>query len=268
MKDPVYQALSEVKMGSAGQIVHDHSVQVAELLLITAIKNRRDIVLDGTMSWAPFVEQTIAMVRDNTHTYKRGPGYIVNKEDGTVAKELYWEVESECEPKIPYRIELVGVTVDPYVAVRRGFIRKLLTGRGVPVRGQLKSHQLFSKNFKEYVNLFDSVKLYDNNTRKDTNEPLLIAWKDKIGSELEFKLPEYDRFLDKIHINPDANDIHHLYKQGHEPLDLIQRSDECEKQFLQLREQIFFNRAAYTLCYIKYNEHELYHNPNKNETNN
>lgn len=27
------------------------------------------------MMWAPFVEQTIAMVRDHKRVYRRGPGY-------------------------------------------------------------------------------------------------------------------------------------------------------------------------------------------------
>ncbi len=41
---------------------------------------RQDVIFDGTMMWAPFVEQTIAMVRDHRHKYRRGPGY--HKSDG------------------------------------------------------------------------------------------------------------------------------------------------------------------------------------------
>lgn len=33
------------------------------------------------MTWAPFVEQTIAMVRDHHNSYRRGPGYY-HDEDG------------------------------------------------------------------------------------------------------------------------------------------------------------------------------------------
>ena len=40
----------------------------------------QDVIFDGTMMWAPFVEQTIAMVRDHRHKYRRGPGY--HKSDG------------------------------------------------------------------------------------------------------------------------------------------------------------------------------------------
>ena len=32
-------------------------------------------MFDGTMTWAPFVEQTISMVRDHQHNYRLGPGY-------------------------------------------------------------------------------------------------------------------------------------------------------------------------------------------------
>jgi hypothetical protein len=34
-----------------------------------------DIVYDGTLMWAPFVRQTVAMVRDTGHVYRHGPGY-------------------------------------------------------------------------------------------------------------------------------------------------------------------------------------------------
>ena len=40
-----------------------------------AVNQQRDIVFDGTMMWRAFVEQTIAMVRDHQHRYRRGPGY-------------------------------------------------------------------------------------------------------------------------------------------------------------------------------------------------
>ena len=39
------------------------------------IYRQKDVIFDGTMMWAPFVEQTIAMVRDHQRNYRRGPGY-------------------------------------------------------------------------------------------------------------------------------------------------------------------------------------------------
>lgn len=43
-------------------------------------------MFDGTMTWAPFVEQTIAMVRDHQHTYKRGPGYFTDEDGNTIER--------------------------------------------------------------------------------------------------------------------------------------------------------------------------------------
>ena len=38
------------------------------------------------MMWAPFVEQTIAMVRDYKRNYRRGPGYKQHP-DGSVTEQ-------------------------------------------------------------------------------------------------------------------------------------------------------------------------------------
>ena len=82
--------------------------------------------MDGTLSWVPFVVQTITMAR-NVHRrrYRMGEGYRL-KEDGTVI-ENYWERIKDEEPeqvggkkRKPYRIELVGVVCDAYLAVIRG----------------------------------------------------------------------------------------------------------------------------------------------------
>lgn len=112
--------------------VHQSSIDAASSLLVTALNEGRDVVMDGTLSWEPFVEQTIAMAR-NVHKcrYRMGVGYKV-AEDGTIT-ENYWEQVEEDEkedhqakenigsPKRkPYRIELVGVVCDAYLAVIRG----------------------------------------------------------------------------------------------------------------------------------------------------
>lgn len=81
--------------------------------------------MDGTLSWEPFVVQTITMARNiHRRRYRMGPGYQAAV-DGTVS-ENYWEqVEEEQEKdgtktRKPYRIELVGVVCDAYLAVIRG----------------------------------------------------------------------------------------------------------------------------------------------------
>lgn len=95
--------------------MHEYSTNAAEGMLVSAINDQKDIVFDGTMTWLPFVEQTIAMVRDHQHNYRRGPGYYHDAQ-GKI-HEKYWEIDPDRPvapgSKIPYRIELIGVTCDP-----------------------------------------------------------------------------------------------------------------------------------------------------------
>lgn len=104
--------------------VHQSSTDAASSLLVTALNEGRDVIMDGTFSWEPFVEQTIAMARNVHKTrYRMGLGYKVD-ENGTI-HENYWEEEKEltleeASNRRPYRIELVGVVCDAYLAVVRG----------------------------------------------------------------------------------------------------------------------------------------------------
>lgn len=155
-----------------------------------AVNQQRDVVFDGTMTWAPFVQQTIAMVRDHKHNYRRGPGLFVDEEGTTFERypafglqwkrqsmcpafakapplygeRRYWEIDetsdADVSQKRPYRIELMGVTCDTGLAVARGIWRKIRSGRSVPVRSQLRSHRLFSRNFETFAGLVDAATLY------------------------------------------------------------------------------------------------------------
>lgn len=104
--------------------MHQSSTDAASSLLVTALNQGRDVLMDGTLSWEPFVERTIAMTRNvHKHQYRMGVGYKVD-EDGTIT-ENYWEQVQEQENadqkhRKPYRIELVGVVCDAYLAVVRG----------------------------------------------------------------------------------------------------------------------------------------------------
>ncbi|CAD7700223.1 unnamed protein product, partial [Ostreobium quekettii] len=116
-QDVVFQALSDRLGGdpAVSQLVHEYSTSNAEGMLVAAINSQRDVVFDGTMTWLPFVEQTIAMVRDHKHKYTRGVGWTQDA-DGNLREE-YWKVcegpGAEAQDSLPYRIELVGVTCDP-----------------------------------------------------------------------------------------------------------------------------------------------------------
>ncbi|KAG5075637.1 hypothetical protein JHK84_056868 [Glycine max] len=76
--------------------VHRSSTDAASSLLVTALNEGRDVIMDGTLSWEPFVEQTIAMARNvHKHRYRMGVGYKV-AEDGTIT-ENYWEQVNDAE---------------------------------------------------------------------------------------------------------------------------------------------------------------------------
>ncbi|KAJ6351338.1 hypothetical protein OIU78_007286 [Salix suchowensis] len=144
--DVIYRAISSMghhdDMLPTSELVHQSSTDAASSLLVTALNEGRDVIMDGTLSWEPFVEQTIAMARSvHKCRYRMGLGYR-KAEDGTVT-ENYWEkVEEEEEEdgqrsdnekgaladRKPYRIELVGVVCDPYLAVVRG-----ISGSGVVI---------------------------------------------------------------------------------------------------------------------------------------
>ncbi|GKV18753.1 hypothetical protein SLEP1_g29092 [Rubroshorea leprosula] len=80
-----------------------------------------------------------------------GVGYKVAK-DGTIT-ENYWEQVEEDDQeekengeianRKPYRVELVGVVCDPYLAVVRGIRRAILVRRAARLNSRLKSHKRF-----------------------------------------------------------------------------------------------------------------------------
>ena len=76
----------------------------------------------------------------------------------------YWEVDptdcETCQSHKPYRIEVIGVTCDPGLAVARGVWRKLRTGRSVRSATLLRSHRLFSEHFERTAHMVDVATLY------------------------------------------------------------------------------------------------------------
>jgi hypothetical protein len=68
--DVIYQTLQSMDdvVGTA-ELVQQFSTDAASSLLVAALNEGRDIIFDGTMSWEPYVLQTIAMVRDVHRRY-------------------------------------------------------------------------------------------------------------------------------------------------------------------------------------------------------
>ncbi|XP_024009155.1 uncharacterized protein LOC18994438 isoform X2 [Eutrema salsugineum] len=214
--DVIYRALSSRghhdDMLQTAELVHQSSTDAASSLLVTALNEGRDVIMDGTLSWEPFVEQMITMAR-NVHKqrYRMGAGYKVS-EDGTTTEE-YWRIQEtddngKQQNLKPYRIELVGVVCDAYLAVARGIRRALMVKRAVRVKSQLKSHKSFAVAFPKYCELVDNARLYCTNAVG--GPPRLIAW--KAGDSKLLVDPEDIECLKRVsNLNPDAVSIHELY---------------------------------------------------------
>ncbi|XP_022854146.1 uncharacterized protein LOC111375540 isoform X2 [Olea europaea var. sylvestris] len=216
--DVIYKALcsrGHHDMLQTAELVHQSSTDAASSLLVTALNEGRDVIMDGTLSWVPFVVQTITMAR-NVHRrrYRMGDGYKVD-EDGTIT-EKYWEqIDEEQEQdgtkkRRPYRIELVGVVCDAYLAVIRGIRRAIMCRRAVRVNSQLKSHKRFADAFTTYCQLVDNARLYSTNALE--GPPKLIGWKDKDKTLLVD--PDEISCLKKVgRLNDAADSIFELYKR-------------------------------------------------------
>ncbi|KAG8062788.1 hypothetical protein GUJ93_ZPchr0003g16619 [Zizania palustris] len=216
--DVIYRAISSMghhnDMLQTAELVHQSSTDAASSLLVTALNEGRDVILDGTLSWEPFVEQTVAMARDvHRRRYRMGPGYKVDPETGAVTEE-YWEPDDAAAPapmdRRPYRIEVVGVVCDAYLAVARGIRRAIMVGRAVRVKSQLMSHKRFAAAFQRYIHLVDGARLYSTSSlgsaqliaRKDGNSSLLVE-------------PREFGCLDKVSsLNENATSVHDLYPDG------------------------------------------------------
>ncbi|KAL3828727.1 hypothetical protein ACJIZ3_017529 [Penstemon smallii] len=214
--DVIYRALSSrghhQDMLQTAELVHQSSTDAASSLLVTALNEGRDVIMDGTLSWEPFVEQTIAMARNvHKHRYRMGDGYKVS-EDGTITENYWVQIEEEREEakiRKPYRIELVGVICDAYLAVVRGIRRAIHMGRAVRVQSQLKSHKRFANVFPKYCHHVDNARLYCTNS--PGGPPMLIAWKD--GDSHLLVDPDEIKCLTSVKdLNDEAESIYELYK--------------------------------------------------------
>ncbi|KAF8086948.1 hypothetical protein N665_0607s0010 [Sinapis alba] len=217
--DVIYRALSSrghADMIKTAEFVHQSSTDAASSLLVTALNEGRDVIMDGTLSWVPFVVQTITMTRNvHRHRYRMGAGYKVG-ENGDVI-ENYWErigerqqLQEDGRERKPYRIELVGVVCDAYLAVIRGIRRAIMCRRAVRVRSQLRSHKRFADAFLTYCNLVDNARLYCTNALEGS--PKMIAWKEK-EKTLLVDPEEIDCLKNVGRLNENADSIYELYRR-------------------------------------------------------
>ena len=211
MQDVLFQTLTEIT-GSNGvsRIVHEHSTNAANKQLLAALANQRDIVMDGTMMWKPFVEQLIAMLRQaHCAEFELGPGW-----DEKTGEETYFAKTRDLSPldastRKPYTIKVVGVTCDPVTAVARGLRRFLITTRGVGIRAQLRSHRLFSENFLQYLALVDEAQLYDTTVPNEVKT--IASYEATFGGKLLTEDRHFLSFMRKKFICDDAAGAATLY---------------------------------------------------------
>ncbi|KAM7462932.1 hypothetical protein LguiA_031053 [Lonicera macranthoides] len=221
--DVIYKAIKSIghhhDMLHTSELVHQTSTDAASSLLVAALNKGRDVIMDGTFSWEPFVEQTVAMARNVHKTpYKMGVGYKVSP-DGTIT-ENYWEpVKDERGEELkvetnrrPYRIELVGVVCDAYLAVVRGIRRAIATSRAVRVNSQLKSHKRFASAFERYCRLVDHARLYSTNAVGTS--PKLIGWKE--GENKLLVDPDEKCLTYVSNLNDEADSVLELYPQSNQ----------------------------------------------------
>lgn len=212
--DVIYQALNSKghpeNMLQTSELVHQSSLDATAFVLVTALNRGRDVILDDTLSWEPFVKQTIAMVR-NVHRckYRMGAGYRIAA-DGTMT-ESYWERDEELtNEQKPYRIELVTVVSDAYLAVARGIRRAILVGRAVRVNSQLRSHKGFANAFPNYCDLVDNARLFFTNGTR--TQPKLIGWKEGITNKLQVHQDEIGCLQKISMLNDEADSIYEMYQ--------------------------------------------------------
>ncbi|KAL0548185.1 hypothetical protein IC582_012632 [Cucumis melo] len=215
--DVIYKAISSMgyhdDMLQTAELVHQPSIDAASSLLVTALNEGRDVILDSTLSWEPYVMQTIEMARNiHKRRYRMGVGYKV--ENGKVT-ENYWEPVSEEEEdeemqdRMPYRIELVGVVCDAHLAVVRGIRRAIMMGRAVRVSSQLQSHKRFANAFPKHSEVVDSVRLYSTNYIG--NPPKLIHRKDGTDPFQTIDAEASACLTTLSNLNPDAESVYELY---------------------------------------------------------
>lgn len=138
---PEYEHFKAQDIESAAYRVHEESMDIAMEALDELIKNKKNLMFDGTMKSVGKYSKII----DSLH-------------------------------KAGYHIQIVGADVPVEVAVQRSNQRAKQTGRKVPegiIRG---SHGGFASTFPELIDKVDSYSLYDNSG----DYPVLIQDESKV----------------------------------------------------------------------------------------
>eukprot|EP01103_Thecamoeba_quadrilineata_P008359 TRINITY_DN18118_c0_g1_i1.p1 TRINITY_DN18118_c0_g1~~TRINITY_DN18118_c0_g1_i1.p1 ORF type:complete len:585 (+),score=70.79 TRINITY_DN18118_c0_g1_i1:74-1828(+) len=166
--DPIYQAITSYGDMRAANVVHKESNIIAEELFLEALKRRYEIIYEGTFSDFEKGSRMVNMAHDQG-----------------------------------YDVVMIGVIVDPALAVRRSLERAVRSKRVVPSHDLLRAHKLFSQNFERYLQIVDKALLCET-YRDDETTSTTINVLASMGTSRRLRVfndEAYREFLDKSTLN-------------------------------------------------------------------
>lgn len=171
---PEYAEIVKKGDGRAAAVVHEESSIIAKEILAAAFAKKFNIVFDVTL--------------------------------GNPAKGLQ-QIKTAKEKG--YKVILIGVTVEPAIAITRAVTRAKSKGRWVPVSMLLEAHKGFSEGFPQYVELVDNAFLFD--TSKDSAHEVAVKNEDTGGKLKILDAAAYARFQKKTVLNVHAKNEAELF---------------------------------------------------------
>ena len=124
---PEYKIILDKKDFRAAMVVHEESSEIANEIINLSVSGRKNLIVDKTMGDQKKAIQQIEYFKANG-----------------------------------YRVELVGVTVDPSEALIRALERYYGSGRLPRVPDMVRAHKGFNASYSEYAKLVDNAQIFDN----------------------------------------------------------------------------------------------------------
>ena len=124
---PEYELILNQKDFRAAMVVHEESSDIANEIIKLSVSGRKNLIVDKTMGNQKKAIQQIEYFKANG-----------------------------------YRVELVGVTVDPSEALIRALERYYGSGRLPRVPDMVQAHKGFNASYSEYAKLVDNARIFDN----------------------------------------------------------------------------------------------------------
>ena len=124
---PEYELILNQKDFRAAMVVHEESSDIANEIIKLSVSGRKNLIVDKTMGNQKKAIQQIEYFKANG-----------------------------------YRVELVGVTVDPSEALIRALERYYGSGRLPRVPDMVQAHKGFNAAYSEYAKLVDNARIFDN----------------------------------------------------------------------------------------------------------